>query len=286
MSYPITVRKLSKAKVLDALHEAMVKSARPLKPLLSRTLWPQGAIRTIVFGPCKGLRYRIFPDMGLSPLHGGWEKSAQALILKHVKRGHIVYDLGANYGIHALLFAKLVQDSGHVYAFEPQPNILDELEANVALNNFTNVTCLPFAVSDQEGFSDFSGGHHVGAGHLSAVGDARGDHSRVPCTTLDHFVFEAKHKPPDLIKVDIEGAEAKALTGATTVLKRCRPLVLIDLHNPDQDLQVGRILADCEYTAYRTEDGSRVDDLSKGWPHADGLWGQVLAVPNASADVY
>src|SRR4029077_1501096 len=226
-------------------------------------------------GPCRGIRYRIFPGMGLSPIYGGWEEDAQNLMLKHIEPGHVAYDLGANYGIHALLLARLVQKEGLVVAFEPVPQICSALQENVALNGFTNVTCVRAAVSDQTGTTSFVTGHHVGAGHISAVGDEQGISMSVKTVTLDDFVYNQKNRPPDFIKIDIEGAEGNALMGAEKLLRERPPILLVDLHNPEQDVTVGKILSKNGYTAHRTEDGSQVNDLLKGWPCPDGVWGQV-----------
>jgi FkbM family methyltransferase len=257
----------------------MVRMVRPFKPLLAKTIWPEGAVRTILWGPSRGLQYRIFPGMGLSPIYGGWEEDAQALMRRHIGPGAVVYDLGANYGIHTLLFAKLVREAGHVYAFEPLPDIHSALKTNVALNNFRNVTCVKLAVSDRTGATSFLAGHHVGAGHLADVGDGQGTQLIVKTVTLDEFVLDQNHRPPDFIKIDIEGAEGRALSGAERLLKECAPILLIDLHSPKQDLAVGKVLLNCKYEAYRSEGGSKVKDLSKAWPNPEGLWGQVIAFP-------
>src|SRR5690242_11837947 len=94
------------------------------KSVLSRTIFRQGAVRTIIWGPGRGLCYRIFPGYGLSPLHGGWERDAQHLMVKYIHPGSVVYDIGANYGIHTLLMARLATRTGHVYAFEPMADIM------------------------------------------------------------------------------------------------------------------------------------------------------------------
>lgn len=219
--------------------------------------------------------------MGLSPIYGGWEEEAQSLIMRNVGLGAVVYDLGANYGIHALLFARLVKKLGHVYAFEPLPKIHSALQSNIALNDFSNVTCMRLAVSDRTGSTTFFIGHHVGGGHLSTVGDAQGEQLTVETISLDKFVFEQNHRPPHFIKIDIEGAEGRALSGGEKVLNEHRPVLLIDLHNPEQDVAVGTILLKCGYQAYRTEDGRKVRDLSSGWPDPNGLSGQVIAFPRS-----
>ncbi|MGH9967621.1 MAG: FkbM family methyltransferase [Pyrinomonadaceae bacterium] len=197
----------------------------------------------------------------------------------HIKPGSVVYDLGANYGIHSLLFARLAKNSGHVYAFEPIPEILTELHANVALNYFSNVTCLKLAVTDTTGSAFFARGNHVGAAHLSIGTDDLEGLLSVATICLDDFVFKHNHRPPNFIKIDVEGGESRALTGGERVLNEYRPILLVDLHSPEQDVAVGQILTQCRYDAYRTVDGSKVESLAMGWPEPDGLWGQFIAFP-------
>ena len=249
------------------------------KPLLARTLFREGTVRTIFWGPCRGLRYRIFPGYGLSPLYGGWEHHAQRLMKKHIRLGSIAYDLGANYGIHTLLMARLVGPRGRVYAFEPVPSIRSQLQENVALNGFLNVTFLEFAAADRTGMEVFFKGSHEGAGHLVTAGDSVGERLTVETITLDGFVFLRNNPPPDFIKIDVEGAEGKVLSGAQKVLQTFWPILLVDLHNPEQDVAVGRVLLDLQYEAYRTEDGNKVRDLTRGWPDSSGLWGEFIAFP-------
>jgi len=227
------------------------------------------------------LRYRIFPDFGLSPLYGGWEEEAQRLMVEHLRPGFVAYDVGGNYGIHTLLMARLVKEDGHVYAFEPLPEIMSELQNNLSLNGFTNVTCVQAAADEQSGKTSFIQGHHGGAGHLAAVNDAPGEQLTVETITFDEFIFEENNSPPNFIKMDIEGAESKALSGGERMLQQYRPILLIDLHTPEQDSAVGQILLEHGYEARRTEDGRRVKDLNKAWPHPDGLWGQIIAFPKA-----
>src|SRR3989344_3364089 len=61
------------------------------------------------------------------------------IIMKNVKRGDVVLDVGANIGYYTLLFAKLVGPEGIVFAFEPDPTNFSILKKNVETNNYTNV---------------------------------------------------------------------------------------------------------------------------------------------------
>lgn len=96
---------------------------RSLQLGLRRTFWPDGAIRTILVGPSKGLAYRLYPNYGLAPIFGRLEPKLQRLLLRLLKPDDVAYDVGANYGIHTLLMARLVGKMGTVCAFEPHPRI-------------------------------------------------------------------------------------------------------------------------------------------------------------------
>jgi hypothetical protein len=139
-------------------------------------------------------------------------------------------------------------------------------------------------VSDRVGIGGFTTSHHAGAGHLmtGGRGNSPTDTSAafdVEETTLDDFVRQGG-RPPTFIKVDVEGSEGSVLRGARAVLSEHRPVLLIELHTPEQDVMVGALLKDAGYTARRVENGSPpVLNLTSGWPDPNGIWGQILAVP-------
>jgi len=228
------------------------------------------------------MRYRIFPGFGHSYLYGGWEPKSMKLMAQHVRPGSVAYDLGANYGMHTLLLARLVGPAGRVYAFEPNPEVLSALEEHVALNHFTAVTTVQRAVSDGVGKAVFDRAHHRGAGHLvSSTTVISGLTFDVETTTLDKFVFTDGNAPPNFVKIDIEGAESATLRGGLQVLARYRPVLLVELHNPTEDRAVGHILKNLGYRATRVDSGEPVENMESGWPDLSGMWGTVLALPSA-----
>lgn len=245
-----------------------------VKRLLKSTLFRTGSTRTVLFGPCRGLKYRIFPGFGHAFLYGGWEPKETRYMIRLLRPGMVTYDLGANYGMHTLLFSRLVGPSGKVYAFEPVPDIFNALREQVELNGFKSTFLVQKAVADQNGKLRFDPGRHQGAGHLATGGELE-----VEITTLDHFVLDEGNAPPNFIKIDIEGAESKALLGAHNVIQRFKPNMLIELHNPDEDRAVGRFLQDLNYVAFRTEDGRKIQNLQSGWPDPAGIWGKIVTLP-------
>jgi len=249
---------------------------RVARAVLGRTLYRVGHVATIRLGPARGLRYRIFADYGLGPVFGRWEPAAQRWLVKLLEPGMVAYDIGANYGIHTLLLARCVGVHGRVCAFEPDPQIRAALEEAIQLNHFDNVTVAACAASDLTGRASFQRGAHAGAGHLVA-GDPATDTMTVDTITLDNFVFRDGHPAPNLIKIDVEGAESSVLSGALRVLAEFHPALLIDLHTPWEDIAVGEILLRHGYTAVRSETRAPIPRLDRGWPAPDGVWGQVIA---------
>jgi FkbM family methyltransferase len=255
----------------------LVESA---KNLVQNAFFPEGSIRTVLFGPCRGLHYRIFPGYGWAYLYGGWERDLVRQMARLIAPGSTVYDLGANYGMHTLLFARVVGSSGRVYAFEPHPDVFSCLKEQLDLNDFRTVVPVCEAVCESSGTASFEETDRRSSGHL--IDSAKGG-LKVQTTTLDDFVFERRAAPPDFIKIDIEGAESRALRGALNTLRQYQPTLVIELHSPAEDRAVGDILASLHYRAFRVHDGSRVQDMRSGWPDLNGMWGTVLAVPEASS---
>ena len=127
---------------------------------------------------------------------------------------------------------------GHVYAFEPLPRNLDRLRRHLDLNKATNVTVVEKAVSDTEGVERLDDSQ----GHLYAELSPSGA-LEVETTTLDAVELP----PPDCVKINIEGAELRALTGAVQTLKDAAPVVVLSTHGPTLLAGCCSLLHDCGY---------------------------------------
>lgn len=257
------------------------------KRLLREFLYPIGSEAIIRFGPLKGCRYVITEQSGWSPVVGRWEPEAQQLYGELIEAGNVIWDLGANTGIHSLLFARLAGPAGKVIAFEPLQVNVDQIRRTCAMNGITNVHIVAKAVAARAGSARFHIGMHDKQGSLVGIGSESGMVIEVPCTTLDEALEESGQV--DFVKIDIEGAESQALEGFSKVGK-ANPTFAIDLHTPTQDVAVGRWLAVHGYRAFRLRDDtaraknvgsglvSAISRLDRGWPEDDGVWGTVIAV--------
>jgi FkbM family methyltransferase len=260
-----------------------------LKAVLKATVYRPGRTVTIRAGPLRGCRYVVNERSGWAPIYGGWEPAAQEAYRRLVGPGQVAYDLGANTGIHALLLSRLVGPRGAVFAFEPLPENVREIESLRALNAAGNLRVLARAVGAAPGTAAFQAGGHPKQGHLVDAGADAGRVLRVAVTTLDAEIA-AGLPPPDFVKVDVEGAEADVLDGYAATIARSYPTLAIDLHAPEQDRRVGRFLGAAGYRVYRLR-GDRaaeltgqtallaeIPDLASGWPDPRGVWGTVVAV--------
>jgi len=157
------------------------------------------------------------------------EPHVTKLIEKTVKKGNIVFDLGANIGWHTLRFSKMVGKEGHVYAFEPDPTTFEVLKKNMELNNIDNVSIFQQAVSDSIGTTTL----HICEsqdGSTTIMDVTKNPNftqeAIVNVTTLDTFCQD-HGIIPNFIKMDIEGAELKAINGMTNILNSSLDLKII-----------------------------------------------------------
>ena len=177
---------------------------------------------------------------------------AEAVVTNFCPPGGIAIDLGANFGEWSLQMARAVGRTGHVYAFEPSPNIAEALRKTLSINGQTQTTVIEAAAGAHTGNASFT----VNADHSGKSGiltGANGSPSRditVKMHSLDDFVRQHKLARLDFIKIDVEGHETDVLEGAETVLETFTPAVVLEAGvDPDHDRgKVKDILERHKYT--------------------------------------
>lgn len=144
----------------------------------------------------------------------------------------IFVDIGASLGQYAFFANKHIQ-KGQIFSIEPDPIRFEELERNCrkweSLNN-NKVIALKAAVSDEDGEVTFFTTHSNTSGGLfshNVAADVTWSEITVDSLRLDTLF---KNQSPDFIKMDVEGVELRALTGATNILKKGKARFLIELH--------------------------------------------------------
>lgn len=136
-----------------------------------------------------------------------------------------VLDLGANMGYFSLLAASIVGPAGRVYSWEPSPENVKLLLASKQLNQFSNIEIVQAAAGSTSGllkyFPNFSNGL------VMPINNERPEDA-IPAETVMALRID-DYLPPDakigFIKIDVEGFEYEALSGALETIQRCHPII-------------------------------------------------------------
>jgi FkbM family methyltransferase len=179
-----------------------------------------------------------------------------SLLLSNIKKGEVVYDIGANIGLYALAVAKAGLQN-RIYAFEPNPETFSKLSANLALNKLSGrVEFMQVAVGNTNGESLFmlSSEHERSSFFQSnaAFGNAKVKRAvKVDVRTLDSLIEQLL--PPQHIKIDAEGSEVMVLEGAEQTIRRYKPLLYIEPHSFELEDKISIMLQllDYEFENYR-----------------------------------
>jgi len=179
------------------------------------------------------------------------------ILKRFVKPGDTVVDVGAHRGAYTWHLSRLAGSTGHVYAFEPQPELVERLRSW----NGTNVVVHAVGLSDHAGSANLTipvWGNTSMLGHATlesaeAVEDAR--HLEVRTKMLDEFDLS-----PTLIKVDVEGHEVSVLRGGDHTVSSSRPVLLLEIdyrHQGENDNRQKLIvwLKERDYVAHYVKQG-------------------------------
>jgi FkbM family methyltransferase len=211
----------------------------------------------ILKGRLKGARWNL--NAGgkiLRLLLSTYEPEQTGLFIETVGEGDTVYDIGAHAGYYTLLASRLTGPGGEVHAFEPDAKNQIYLRKHVEANNASNVTIVTKAVSEEDGHSHFQQGSGSGTGSLSESGSLK-----VETVRLDSYSAQ-RGVQPDLMKIDVEGAEGMVLRGAVRILESARPTIFLSTHGAQVHRDCCRLLASL---GYRLEPliGSSIDETSE-----------------------
>lgn len=144
-----------------------------------------------------------------------------------VRPGASVLDIGAFLGQYSLLAAQLVGPTGRVYSFEPDPRNYPFLVRNLERNGLGDrVVAVPSAVADRAGTQDLFIDPNVGSGSSLAFRRRRRVAAMpVTCVAIDEFLDESA--VADVIKLDVEGGEVRALRGMERTIRRGSPKLVL-----------------------------------------------------------
>lgn len=161
-------------------------------------------------------------DLGLYFGYEDAEPGIGPLLRRELENGNVFVDVGAYKGYYSLIASELVGVKGKIIAFEPNPQSFEMLLNNLELNDISNIIAENAALSDFEGESRFM---------MSKMGSHFDSDSQtvVNVKTLD-TVMTSLSLIPDMIKIDVEGAEYSVLKGGMDILTY-HPKLLIEIHS-------------------------------------------------------
>ncbi len=219
---------------------------------------------------------------------GVYEPHLAAFLDERLEPGAVFVDVGANLGYHALRAADAVGPTGRVVAIEAGGDNARLLAASAGLNGFDHVQVLPVAAAQRVGFALF--GPHIGSnagllGPTDALTPVEGllaeAASMVPTLPLDLLGLERV----EVIKIDVEGAEAAVMAGAVETLQRCRPWVVLEF-SAEMTARVGGVdpamhlqaIIDAGYRLHLIErDGARLVSFDSAAALLE-VWGDPLRI--------
>ncbi len=210
-------------------------------------------------------------------LNNNWEPDETTFFISRLHTGDTVLDIGANIGWFTLVAAKHIGPAGTIHAFEPRPITYSMLSKTVSQNGLRNFVHLwEYALSDSAGEvilnwaanTDNPGGSFV---TTDKTGQAGHESVRVRAAKLDELLPDVA---PDVIKIDVEGAEPMVFSGAVNALGRRKPIILSELF-PNQLLKVSgktsaqyiQQMKDYGYSCYLLEGGKPTQHL-KDFPQS------------------
>lgn len=221
-----------------------------------------------------GLRYLFKPMSRIDPLLLG-------LARELVRPGASVWDVGANVGLFAVAAAATAGATGSVMAVEADVWLVSLLRQTARLQPKASapIEIVPAAATSGDGIARFciaqrarSSNHLAGFGHSQTGGVS--EVQTVAALRLDTLLASAR--APDLVKIDVEGAEHGVLLGAERVLTECRPLVVCEVGEESADA-CSQLLARHGYVLFDAERAPR--DRA---PLQRAVWA-TLAVPRERA---
>jgi len=168
-------------------------------------------------GPARGAVLHTNYRKGTRELFGLYEVELTPYVRRYVRPRDVCYDVGAAGGYYAFAFARLAAP-GEVHCFESERPAADELTALAARNSHLGSRIVV---------------HHARVGASNA---------ETGVISLDTVLYDQRCPPPNVIKIDAEGAELDILRGAARLLREHRPKLLIEVHSLELETACAALL--------------------------------------------
>lgn len=217
---------------------SMKERAKALRYWLkARLAWIRVPVQA---GPLKGRWISVFSGMRF--IRGNYDADGVSAFMATIPRGGVVFDVGAHVGYYAMAAAQAAGPAGRVVAFEPLPLNLRYLRGHVHANGLTNIAVVDACVGERGGRAGFEYCGGTGRGRMVEGGGC------VATVSLDEEIEAGRLPVPDVIKMDVEGAEVSALKGAARTLRAKHPRILLSVHSAELKVECAGLLREYGYT--------------------------------------
>ncbi|MCG8457266.1 MAG: FkbM family methyltransferase [Holophagales bacterium] len=193
-----------------------------------------------------------------------YESALHQALPRLIEPGSVVYDVGANIGLYSVPMARATGREGRVYCFEPNPVCVSYLHVNLVANGCTQCEIVPLALGDRGPNVSLTvnfANSLVGVIEKSPLyGTKPGQEIVVQAGTLDAVVKFFPIPAPDVVKVDVEGAEAAVIRGMEGLVRDRRPLLLLEIHGGTAAFEVSEVLDRYAYSYEDAESGALYPD--------------------------
>jgi len=181
-------------------------------------------------------RLLLSSKYGLFYIHAGYTiglfleiYEIENIMSKLVGKDTVFVDVGAYLGLYTVWACRRAR---RVISVEPNPAALAYLKVNIALNECSNVTVVPKAISDRRGYAKLKIPKTTGEGLIpSALSSMMWDYKEafeveVKTDTLDSVLEDVGVDSVDVLKIDVEGAEGLVVRGAERALKEAKAVLI------------------------------------------------------------
>jgi len=252
-------------------------STIPLVSTLLRKIanrFQEGSIVPIRSGVAKGMLWKRYHRYVNGYWVGIYELPLQERISMELEEGDVFYDIGANAGFFSLIAAKIVGRAGHVLAFEPLPMNIQVIEEQFQINKLAQCRCIPYAIGKEDGTCElvlFETAKGQPATSTARLAEYRMNVFKKPILSrylvdvksLDNFI-EHEGFVPQLIKIDVEGAESDVLYGGKELLCSSKaPRIFIETHGKSIARDVDYQLREAGYRFFNVYGKQLPDGLTE-----------------------
>ena len=192
--------------------------------------WTPRIARVCEIDPAGCLFHVGSPNENFRVTRLGGEPEFLRQVLDAIEPGDTFFDVGASVGVVSVHARRC---GANVVAFEPEPTFRGRLRENLSLNEMDDVSVVDWAVADKPGvLTLYTDGQHGTSPSLAASGERGAMH--VAIDSIDAAVARGELPTPAVMKIDIEGAEVRAVRGMKRLLTSgARPRsIFVEVHPP------------------------------------------------------